>query len=366
MHEQFIAQTHVAIKDNPARVSIPDIAVQTQILLPQEEPSAKPWQLPTFSRRGLLVAYLTAAYDLSQDLSEVLLTDIKAVSEHLAITHSAQKVVQVLEQGKSTKTVSHEQSLSLNTYETPYGDLILDSERNQAYSPLLNNNRAIHLTTAEAAILTQLIKNPHRAISERDIYLWQQDPDLSQTMKAHIRHLREKLGEATDPEKRKLIYTFTRKGYSLSKELDLSDPLIITEMTRRRGEPAKVEEMPQFTEQQLDAVLEFNLGNGQFLRFFPNARIAFSPTHPNQPISLSITQARILEILMRNPKQVLSPNHIANAFDFDRAETLDPKAHIHALRKRLEGKERNKFGNIIHTIPGVGYSLSNPKALRAT
>jgi two-component system response regulator MprA len=102
-------------------------------------------------------------------------------------------------------------------------------------------------------------------------------------------------------------------------------------------------------------------GAGEVLRF---ADLELDPgtrevRRGGQPIELTRTEFSLLELLMRNPRQVLTRSIIFErvwGYDFGYASnSLD--VYIGYLRRKTEagGKPR-----VIHTVRGVGYALRQP------
>jgi two-component system, OmpR family, response regulator MprA len=102
-------------------------------------------------------------------------------------------------------------------------------------------------------------------------------------------------------------------------------------------------------------------GGGEVLRF---ADLELDPgtrevRRDREPIELTRTEFSLLELFMRNPRQVLTRSVIFErvwGYDFGYASnSLD--VYIGYLRRKTEtgGKPR-----LIHTVRGVGYSLRSP------
>jgi DNA-binding response OmpR family regulator len=81
-----------------------------------------------------------------------------------------------------------------------------------------------------------------------------------------------------------------------------------------------------------------------------------------QPINLSLTEFRLLEVLTRNQGRVVTRGALLDAVWGNRREveenTLD--AFVRLLRKKIEPDSTVK---LIHTHRGVGYSMRAPAAL---
>lgn len=81
----------------------------------------------------------------------------------------------------------------------------------------------------------------------------------------------------------------------------------------------------------------------------------------NTPIELSVKEFSLLEYFLRNADRPLSramiAEHVWNA-DFD-SESNVIDVYINHLRKKMEV---NDLKRLIHTVTGVGYILSGPKA----
>ncbi len=79
------------------------------------------------------------------------------------------------------------------------------------------DNRDVRLTVTEADILSVLLKNKGLVVthSELSLAIWGEDyPNSADTLKVHIRHLREKL--ENNPSHPEMILTRPGVGYSLS------------------------------------------------------------------------------------------------------------------------------------------------------
>ncbi len=95
-----------------------------------------------------------------------------------------------------------------------YGPLRLD-----VTSGTLNySGKEINLTVTESHILSHLMKNAGRAVTHSSVAeaVWGDDyPGVTDSLKVHIRRLREKI--ETDPSHPQLILTRTGVGYLLAK-----------------------------------------------------------------------------------------------------------------------------------------------------
>jgi two-component system, OmpR family, response regulator MprA len=102
-------------------------------------------------------------------------------------------------------------------------------------------------------------------------------------------------------------------------------------------------------------------GSGEVLRY---ADLELNPgtrevRRDNEPIELTRTEFSLLELFMRNPRQVLTRSIIFErvwGYDFGYASnSLD--VYVGYLRRKTEagGKPR-----LIHTVRGVGYALRGP------
>ncbi|MDD5590537.1 MAG: response regulator transcription factor [Dehalococcoidales bacterium] len=89
----------------------------------------------------------------------------------------------------------------------------------QISPPLVTlGSKKIKVSRTEALILEQLMRNPGNVVSYESISraMWGDDfPEAAQSVKVHIRHLREKL--ECDPGNPRMIITSPGAGYSLAK-----------------------------------------------------------------------------------------------------------------------------------------------------
>jgi two-component system KDP operon response regulator KdpE len=95
-----------------------------------------------------------------------------------------------------------------------YGPLRLDTTIGQ----LNHNGKDISLTVTESHIMAHLIRNGGRAVTHSSLAeaVWGDDyPGAADSLKVHIRRLREKIEE--DPSHPRLILTRTGVGYFLAK-----------------------------------------------------------------------------------------------------------------------------------------------------
>jgi DNA-binding response OmpR family regulator len=95
-----------------------------------------------------------------------------------------------------------------------WGDLIF----NPSTYEVTYNNCPLHLTSKEYSLLELLLRNGRRVISRHQIInnIWSlEEPPEEDTVKVHIRSLRQKLKALGAPED--LIETFWRIGYRLQK-----------------------------------------------------------------------------------------------------------------------------------------------------
>jgi len=84
---------------------------------------------------------------------------------------------------------------------------------------LFLKNRVVNLTRTEGLIIQHLMRNAGHVVTHNSLAeaIWGVSyPDASQSLKVHIRRLREKIEE--DPANPRLIVTSTGIGYSLSKD----------------------------------------------------------------------------------------------------------------------------------------------------
>ena len=75
-----------------------------------------------------------------------------------------------------------------------------------------------------------------------------------------------------------------------------------------------------------------------------------------QPISLTLTEFKLLHLFLRHPRQVLERGQILNevwGFDFG-GDSNVLEIYISYLRKKLEF---NNLPRLIQTVRGVGYAL---------
>lgn len=82
-------------------------------------------------------------------------------------------------------------------------------------------NNSLHLTPREYSLLELLLRNGRRVLSRRAIigHIWPLEaPPEEDTVKVHIRSLRQKLKATDAPED--FIETFHSIGYRLNKEYD--------------------------------------------------------------------------------------------------------------------------------------------------
>jgi len=94
------------------------------------------------------------------------------------------------------------------------GPLLLDTTTGQ----LQYDGKEITLTTIESRILSHLMRNVGRVVTHSSLAeaVWGDDyPQATDSLKVHIRHLREKI--ETDPSRPQLILTKIGVGYSLAK-----------------------------------------------------------------------------------------------------------------------------------------------------
>ncbi len=87
--------------------------------------------------------------------------------------------------------------------------------------------------------------------------------------------------------------------------------------------------------------------------------VACTATVDGEEISLTATEYRLLEALMRNAGRVMSRSQLVNAA-WDRFAEPDSNAvevHVSALRRKLE---RNGQPRIIRTVRGMGYVAREP------
>lgn len=95
-----------------------------------------------------------------------------------------------------------------------YGHLRLDTTSGQ----LLSDGSEIPLTVTESAIMAHLMKNGGRPVTHASLAeaIWGDDyPGSADSLKVHIRRLREKIEE--DPSHPQMIRTRTGVGYFLAK-----------------------------------------------------------------------------------------------------------------------------------------------------
>ena len=86
-----------------------------------------------------------------------------------------------------------------------------DLELNTLTKEVRVENRIVHLTPKEFAILELLMKNPGRVYSAEQIYetIWQEEAINTETIMVHIRKLREKI----EANPKKPVYIKVVWGY---------------------------------------------------------------------------------------------------------------------------------------------------------
>lgn len=78
-------------------------------------------------------------------------------------------------------------------------------------------------------------------------------------------------------------------------------------------------------------------------------------TRSDYPITLTPTEYRLLEYLMRNPESVVSREAIlANVWGYEGGDSNAVDVHVGHLREKLETNGRTR---IIHTVRSFGYAL---------
>lgn len=78
----------------------------------------------------------------------------------------------------------------------------------------------------------------------------------------------------------------------------------------------------------------------------------------NQPLKLSPTALKILELLMRaSPNPVSREKIIQSVWGDEQPDSNSLKVHIFNLRKQLDGTASDK---LIHTISGSGFAIKEP------
>lgn len=91
-------------------------------------------------------------------------------------------------------------------------------------------------------------------------------------------------------------------------------------------------------------------------------RVRHQVTHDGQPLTLTPSEFRLLETLMREPGRAYERNDLIDlALGEDTVvleRTID--VHIRALRKKL-----GENGNLIETVRGVGYRFQDRRAVAA-
>jgi two-component system response regulator MprA len=112
---------------------------------------------------------------------------------------------------------------------------------------------------------------------------------------------------------------------------------------------------------RLRALLRRTTGGVEELRF---ADLALSPVtrevfRGDRPIELTVTEFSLLELLLRNPRQVLRRSLIYDrvwGYDFGPdSHALD--VYVGYLRRKLEAGGEPR---LIHTVRGIGYALREP------
>lgn len=113
----------------------------------------------------------------------------------------------------------YEQILSLkeNHYENKDCYVVGDLELNTLTKEVRVENRIVHLTPKEFAILELLMKNPGRVYSAEQIYetIWQEEAINTETIMVHIRKLREKI--EANPKKPVYIKVVWGIGYKIER-----------------------------------------------------------------------------------------------------------------------------------------------------
>lgn len=79
----------------------------------------------------------------------------------------------------------------------------------------------------------------------------------------------------------------------------------------------------------------------------------------DQPITLTRTGLKILEVLMRQPQRVVARRELERALWDDSPPESDAlRAHIHALRNAIDKPFKVP---LLHTVQGIGYRLTTPR-----
>jgi DNA-binding response OmpR family regulator len=79
-------------------------------------------------------------------------------------------------------------------------------------------------------------------------------------------------------------------------------------------------------------------------------------TRGGAPVALTPTQYAILEVLMRNPGEVVTRTRLAERVWDQASEVLDNLIDVHMSHLR-KGVDRGPTAPLIHTVRGIGYRL---------
>ncbi len=110
-----------------------------------------------------------------------------------------------------------------------------------------------------------------------------------------------------------------------------------------------------------DEPYRFNTDYGELV-YLPERRTAISPLKPKGAVvTLSPTQGRMLSALMENPTKVTDLKEVLP--DWDKVEADVIRLYVSRLRSKLGDtnpiKSPKKNFRLIHTVIGLGYSLTN-------
>lgn len=244
---------------------------------------------------------------------------------------------------------------SILRFNTRFGELVYDSTRGAAISPLTSSE--IKLGKKPGLLLEMLVKNPSGIISYEEIRenianKGMDDSYYSNVTKTTIYVLRRALGHSKD---KPIIFTYDRHGVSLS---DLGDVL--------KHQWSNVQVVDNRSKPEALVVWEHTNSDGYKITYNVNLRLVHSSLLGPDTDSVYLTEVegRILERLLR------FPNLAFKRVDFSDITDLHSfKTHVNRIRRKLGDvrdmnvSSRSNYFKLIYNLPGNGYSLSNQFAV---